>query len=154
MLFKKAHSFEDVSDPKTREKLRAELDKRIQNRQNGELTNKPHSNGLVMSDVYSAKVPLTKMARQDSGVSSSCSCLPTPSASAPDTPLFVEHTCREFQFQYPSSPSLPTILTPPEASSSADSVSREKVSSYSVFKFMPGLGLRCSFQTAAFLIQI
>jgi len=127
LLYKKAHSFEDVSDPKAREKLRAELEKRVQNRINGDLTNKPVSNGLIVSDLNSAKIHLTKMARQDSGVSSTCSCLPTPSTSTPDTPLFIDHTCREFQFQYPPSPAPPTILTTPDTTVSEDSVTWKKV---------------------------
>ena len=131
VLYKKAHSFEDVSDPKTRENLREELEKSVQTRKNDDLLSKPISNGQVATDLNSAKLQLTKMTRQDSGVSSSCSCLPTPSTSTPDTPLLIDHKCKEFQFQYPPSPGLPTILTPDSTISKA-TIAQDKVSQFTI----------------------
>ena len=145
ILYKKAHSFEDVSDPKTREKLKKELQKRVTKRKKSESSkldaNYSSENGQIVPELhsFSNKTKLETMGRQDSGVGSSCSFLPTPTPSTPNTPLCKDPVTRELKFQYPPSPELPTILTPPHSDAEiSETSSNDKVSEFTAFRTAVG----------------
>ena len=137
IIYKKAKSFEDISDLKTvvevgrnDEKADAKSDVKVTKKTSNILSPDPLSNTKFNFARGLSSEP-------DSGLGSSSNCFTTPSTSSPSTPLCGEHAGRELRFQYPptsvdTSNDEPKIQVPQNASSNVEVSTNDVVSALSL----------------------